>query len=86
MKYLEPRTLRGKLSKIRDMKMEMSISSLCKNYCSTEVIQTMVAYFEMVQKLDFEEEFRYNDLRMLFCDLMKSKGLKNDGIFDWIKE
>jgi len=86
MKYLTPRTLRGKLSKIRDMKMEMSISSLCKNYCSTEVIQTMVCYFEMVQKLDFEEEPGYNDLRMLFYDLMKSKGLKNDGIFDWIKE
>ena len=74
------------MSKIRDMKIEMSISSLCKNHCSTEVIQTMVTYFEMVQKLDFDEEPKYNNLRMLFCDLMKSKGLKNDGIFDWIKE
>jgi len=64
----------------------MSISNLCKNICSTEVTQTMVTYFEMIQKLDFEEEPRYNDLRMLFCDLMKSKGLKNDGIFDWIEE
>jgi len=86
MKYLKPRNLRGKLSNIHDMKMEMSISSLCKNFCSTEVIQTMVSYFEMVQKLDFEEEPRYNDLRMLFYDLMKSNVLKNDGIFDWINE
>jgi len=86
MKYLEPRTLKGKLSKIHDMKMEMNISSLCKNCCSTEVTQTMVTYFELVKQLDFEEEPKYNDLRMLFCDLMKSKGLENDGIFDWSKE
>jgi len=86
MKYREPRTLRRKLSKIPDMKMKMSVSSLCKNYCSTEVIQTMVTYFESVKQLEFEEEPKYNDLKMLFYDLMKTKGLKNDGIFDWIQE
>jgi len=46
----------------------------------------MVTYFELVKQLDFEEEPGYNDLRMLFCDLMISEGLKNDGILDWIKE
>ena len=60
MKYLKPRTLRGKLSKICDRKMEMSISSLCKIFCSTKVIQTMIAYFEIVQKL--EEEPRHTNL------------------------
>jgi len=86
MKFLEPRTMRGKLLKTREMKMEMSISSLLRNYCSTETIETMVAYFGLVRNLDFEEEPKYCDLRMLLCDLMKSKGLENDGIFDWIKE
>jgi len=84
MKLLEPRTLRRvKILKTQMMKMEMSISSLCRNYCSTETIETMVAYFELVRNLDFEEEPKYCDLRMLFCDLMKSKGLENDGNFDW---
>jgi len=46
----------------------------------------MVTYSKVVQKIDFEEESRYNDLNMLFCDLMKNKGLENDGVFYWIKE
>jgi casein kinase 1 gamma len=87
MKLLEPRTLRRvKILKTQMMKMEMSISSLCRNYCSTETIETIVAYFELVRNLDFEEEPKYCDLRMLFCDLMKSKGLENDGDFDWISK
>jgi len=83
MKYLGPRTLNGKMLKTRDMKMGRSISSLCKNYCSAETIETMVTYFELVQNLDFEEEPKYDDLRILFHDHMKSKGFENDGMFDW---
>jgi len=78
--------MRGKLLKTREMKMEMSISSLLRNHCSTETIETMVAYFELVRNLDFEEEPRYDDLKILFCDLMKSKGLENYGDFDWISK
>merc|ERR1739848_176344 len=80
MKYLGPRTLNGKMLKTRDMKMERSISSLCKNYCSAETIDTMVTYFEVVRNMDFEEEPKYDDLRILFHDHMKSKGFENDGI------
>lgn len=83
--YLEPRTVQGKLLKTRDMKMEMSVASLCRHYCSKDTIETMVAYFKLVQNLDFEETPKYDDLKMLFSNLLKSKGLENDGIFDWTK-
>merc|ERR1712223_282974 len=77
-------TIKDKLNKILDLKMTMSITKLCKNCTTVEVEETMVAYFQLVRNLDFDEAPNYDDLRMLFSQLMKNGGYDNNETFDWI--
>jgi len=45
----------------------------------------MVSYFQIVRNLEFDEDPNYEELRMLFTDLMKRKNLESDGNFDWME-
>jgi len=81
---LQSNTLKGKLIKTRDLKMATSIETLCEDCCN-ETKETMAMYFQIVRNLEFEEDPNYQQMKMLFTDLMKTKNLENDGNFDWME-
>ena len=78
------KTMKEKLVKTGLLKKATSISTLCED-CSVETKETMVSYFQIVRNLEFDEDPNYEELRMLFTDLMKRKNLENDGNFDWME-
>ena len=81
---LNGKTIKEKLLKTGALKRATSISTLCED-CSVETKETMVSYFQIVRNLEFDEDPKYEELRMLFTDLMKRKNLENDGNFDWME-
>lgn len=81
---LKGKTIKEKLLKTSALKQATSISTLCED-CSIETKEIMVSYFQIVKNLEFEEDPNYEELKILFTDLMKRKNLENDGHFDWME-
>jgi hypothetical protein len=68
-----------------------SYYALTKENCITngslfdELPREFGLYFKSVRSLGFEDKPDYGYLRKLFRDLMKSKKLEYDRVYDWAK-
>lgn len=71
---------REKYTKIKDKKITIELSKLCKG-----MPHEFTEYFEYCRSLEFEDEPDYNQLRKNFDNLFQNLGYKRDGRFDWIK-
>ena len=64
--------------KIMEMKRDMPINELCKDY--PEEFQK---YFNYVRKLEYEEDPDYNMIKNLFKDILKKSEFEFDYYYDW---
>lgn len=69
-----------KYAKIKECKENTSISKLCEN-----VPCEIYLYMVHVRNLKYEENPDYGYLESLFESGLRSRGLENDGVFDWNK-
>lgn len=76
---LRATTKKQKYEKIRDAKIKLSLTALCKG-CPVEFIQ----YFTYIRSLRYEDKPDYAGLRRRFQELFKRQGYMWDYMFDWI--
>ena len=70
-----------RFEKILNIKIEISLSSLCKS-CPVEFEN----YLNYVRQLKFDEEPNYENYRDLFLNVMTKKKIKFDYVYDWTTE
>ncbi len=68
-----------KYAKIKDVKQKTTIYSLCEG-----LPDELYLYLIHVRNLHYEECPNYDYLDSLFEDGLRSRGLEDDGIFDWM--
>lgn len=68
-----------KYNQIRDKKQAIPAAELCKG-----LPEEFAKYIDYTKSLKFEEEPDYEFCRDLFRQVMKTNGLKSDGLYDWL--
>jgi serine/threonine protein kinase len=71
-------TKEEKIKKIEDIKLNMSLQSLCKG-----LPEQIVTYLDYCRELQFTEKPNYAKLHKLFKDLLMKKGEFYDYKYDW---
>ena len=76
---LPAKTKKEKYDKIRDKKKNTPIEDLC-----VKLPKEFAKYLNYCRSLNFEDKPCISDLKKLFENLLKKKGLENDSKFDWL--